>query len=72
MNSLSSTSIIFEPIAFFTKRGSQPTDLQARTGLLTPPGITVWAFAKYDFDLSMFMGYFPPVVFLYPFEHFIV
>jgi hypothetical protein len=31
------------PSALRMKSGSDPTDLQARTGLLTPPGIDFWA-----------------------------
>jgi len=33
------------------KIGSRPTDLKARTGLLTPPGIRVLALAKSAVDL---------------------
>jgi hypothetical protein len=38
------------------KRGSQPTDLQARTGLFTPPGMSRWASANKDCDVVVFMG----------------
>jgi hypothetical protein len=41
---LPSTSQIFEPDAFATKKGDEPTDPKARTGLLTPPGINLFAF----------------------------
>jgi hypothetical protein len=39
MNSVPSASHILLPEAFVMKRGSEPTDLKALTGLLTPPGI---------------------------------
>ncbi len=35
--------------------GCPPTDLNARTGELTPPGIRFWAAAKISSDLVVFM-----------------
>lgn len=34
--------------------GCPPTDLKARTGELTPPGINFWAAAKISSDLVVF------------------
>jgi hypothetical protein len=36
--------------------GWPPTDLNARTGELTPPGISVWATAKISSDFVVFKG----------------
>src|SRR5712691_2089493 len=40
------------PSAWETKKGLPPTPRKARTGLLTPPGITRWALAKSASELS--------------------
>src|SRR5512143_2137159 len=45
------------PSALRMNSGSAPTDLQARTGLLTPPGITFWASLKsWEDFVAAFMG----------------
>jgi hypothetical protein len=36
--------------------GCPPTDLKARTGELTPPGIRFWAAAKISWDFAVFNG----------------
>jgi len=43
---LPSTSQTFEPEAFPTKNGDEPTEPNARTGLFTPPGMRFFAFMK--------------------------
>tara|TARA_B100001996_G_C18363598_1_gene478774 strand:- start:405 stop:623 length:219 start_codon:yes stop_codon:yes gene_type:complete len=37
--------------------GSPPTDLNALTGELTPPGIKAWAALKIAFDLLVFKAF---------------
>jgi len=39
-----------EPQAPLTKKGRDPTDLNARTGLLTPPGMYLKASSKSLFE----------------------
>src|ERR1035437_2665529 len=46
MYSLSSASVILEPLPLTMKGGVPPTDLKARTGLSTPPGRYFWASLK--------------------------
>jgi hypothetical protein len=49
-----STSQIFEPFAFWIKRGEPPTALNARTGEFTPPGRSLLALSNSRVDLSLF------------------
>src|SRR3989442_12718969 len=53
MYSRPSTSARLEPWPCATKKGVPPTARNARTGELTPPGITRWARSK---RLSLVMG----------------
>jgi hypothetical protein len=46
-----------DPTPFEMKTGSQPTDRQALTGLLTPPGIYFFACAKSCAEAVYFMSY---------------
>ena len=55
INSLPSTSVIMHPSALATNSGSQPTDLQARTGELTPPGMTCRAWSNKTAERSVFI-----------------
>jgi hypothetical protein len=57
MYSFPSTSKTDEPCARFMKIGSQPTDLQALTGLFTPPGITCRASLNISSDKVFFMTF---------------
>src|SRR5713226_718603 len=41
-----------QPSARATKKGLPPTPRKARTGLLTPPGMTRWALSKSASELS--------------------
>jgi hypothetical protein len=52
---LPSTSQIFEPEAFATKKGDDPTEPKARTGLFTPPGINDLASSKSFWERVRFM-----------------
>ena len=56
MNSLPSTSVMRHPSALRTNSGSQPTERQARTGELTPPGMRVLAWANRRADWSVFIS----------------
>ena len=49
---LPSSSQIYAPLAFLINGGVPPTDLKARTGELTPPGISVFAFWNNFSDFS--------------------
>jgi hypothetical protein len=62
MYSRPSTSRIREPFADETNRGAPPTDDHARTGELTPPGITRRARANHISDVSpdLFMSLLGP------------
>ena len=53
MYSLPSTSQMRQPLPRSMKRGTPPTDPNARTGLLTPPGITRLARLKSSFERSV-------------------
>src|SRR5258708_1190051 len=53
---LPSTSTSVEPEARAMKSGDPPTDLNARTGLSTPPGSSCVARAKSFLDLSVRIG----------------
>src|SRR5436189_6152565 len=50
---LPSRSVRRQPSASFTNTGVPPTPLNARTGGLTPPGITCWALRNADSELAM-------------------
>src|SRR5215831_18552067 len=53
---LPSTSTIVAPDAFLMKSGDPPTDLNARTGLSTPPGSSCCAREKSLSDRFVFIG----------------
>src|SRR3954471_6791072 len=53
---LPSTSTSVAPAARLMNSGDPPTDLNARTGLSTPPGSSCVARAKSFFDLSVRIG----------------
>jgi hypothetical protein len=50
------------PAAFLMKRGSAPTDLNALTGLLTPPGIAILACWKSALERVWFMAECPLLI----------
>src|SRR4051794_19564679 len=56
MNTLPSTSSRRAPYARLMKSGAAPTDLNARTGLSTPPGRMPTARLKRRADLVVFMN----------------
>src|SRR6267154_5944754 len=56
MNVLPSTSVRREPDARAMNSGDAPTDLNARTGLSTPPGMSFWARSKRLRDFAVRMG----------------
>ena len=43
----------FAPAGYLTKKGEPPTDLKARTGEFTPPGISLRALAKRSLEMSI-------------------
>jgi hypothetical protein len=55
-----STSYRRAPLARLMKSGCPPTDRKARTGLLTPPGITRCAAANSFLDVVVFIKSAPP------------
>src|SRR5579884_471829 len=63
MKRFPSTSTILLPFAFLIKRGFPPTDLNARTGELTPPGIRFSASWKRAADFSRFICQAPKMWF---------
>src|SRR3954451_2044729 len=56
MNVLPSTSSMREPDARRMKSGAAPTDVNARTGLSTPPGRIAWARANMRAERAVFMS----------------
>src|SRR4030066_2606074 len=55
MKAFPSTSVTIAPFAFATNRGVPPTDRKARTGELTPPGISCCACRNSFFDAVVFI-----------------
>src|SRR4051812_40923950 len=56
MYSFPSTSQMCDPSARFTKKGSPPTFLKARTGEFTPPGMNLRASVKSSCERLVFMA----------------
>src|SRR4051794_31553658 len=56
MNVFPSTSVSRAPAARAMNSGEPPTDLKARTGLSTPPGMSCWARANRRLDFVTFMS----------------
>lgn len=55
MYRLPSSSQTLDPEAFLTKKGVDPTEPKARTGLFTPPGISVLAVSNSSRERFRFM-----------------
>lgn len=54
MKTLPSASVTVAPLAFEMNRGVPPTERNARTGELTPPGMTFCASWNSFFDVAVF------------------
>src|SRR5512144_2219477 len=55
MKTLPSASVTVAPLAFEMNRGVPPTERNARTGELTPPGMTFCATRNSFFDVAVLM-----------------
>src|SRR6186713_975866 len=62
ISSRPSAVVSMAPCADFVKNGAPPTERKARTGELTPPGMSCWARAKRDSEAEgMKIGPMSPI-----------